>query len=67
MYSIRYGVDLSVETLDVESAREALMTAEQFVAADRPHVVVTDTATMHVISFEELRELAELEDENVAD
>ena len=59
MYSVRYGTDLSVETLDLELAREALMTAEQFVAADQPHVVVTDTATMRVVSFEELRELAE--------
>jgi fatty acid-binding protein DegV len=67
MYSVRYGIDLSVETLDVESAREALLTAEQFVAAGRPHVVVTDTAAMRVVSFEELRELAESEDENVAD
>jgi len=61
MYSVRYGDDLSVETLDFDSARLALLTAEDFVAADRPHVVVTDTRTMNIMSFEELRELAEAE------
>jgi hypothetical protein len=66
MYSIRYGIDLSVETLEVETAREALLTAEEFFAADRPHIVITD-ANKHFVSFDELRELAELEDQNIAD
>jgi hypothetical protein len=29
-YSVRYGIELSVEFLDVDSAREALMTAATF-------------------------------------
>jgi hypothetical protein len=70
MYSVRYGIGLSAETLEFPTARAALEAAEEYVAADRPNVVVIDEATKLEVSLDELRELAEAEaqaeDEKVA-
>jgi hypothetical protein len=59
MFSISYGADVSVETMERKTAREALALAEEYEAAGRPHVVVTDLATMRHINLEELADLAE--------
>jgi hypothetical protein len=71
MYSVRYGIGLSAETLELPTPRAALGAAEEYVAADRPNVVVADTATMLVVGLNELHELAEAkaqaEAENAAD
>jgi hypothetical protein len=38
-----------------------LAKAEQYDAADRPHVVITDTASKRPVALDELRDLAEQE------
>lgn len=61
MYSISYGGDVSIAEINRGSAREALEVAEEYLAANRTHVIVTDLATMRHVSLEELREIAEAE------
>jgi hypothetical protein len=61
MYSVRYGLGISIGTHDFPTAREALAKAEQYDAADRPHVVITDTASKRPVALDELRDLAEQE------
>lgn len=63
MYSIRYGADVSVETVERKTAREALQAAEEYIAANRPHVIVTDTSSQSHVSLDALREHAEAEAE----
>jgi hypothetical protein len=61
MYSVHYGVGISIGAHDFPTAREALAKAEQYDAADRPHVVITNTASKRPVALDELRELAEQE------
>jgi hypothetical protein len=44
-----------------------LAKAEQYGAADRPHVVITDTVSKRPVAFDELRELVEQEAEAEVD
>ena len=61
MYSIRYGADVTLDTVDLETAREALEAVEEYIAAKRSHVGVTETATLRNVDLVELRELSAAE------
>ena len=64
MYSVSYGNEISVAAQNLESAREALAFAEEYVAANRPHVTVIDLLTKQQIPLDDLRQRAEVEANN---
>ena len=64
MCSVSYGNEISVVARTLESAREALAIAEEYVAANRPNVTVIDLLTKQPIPLDDLRERAEVEANN---
>ncbi|HEY3719268.1 MAG TPA: hypothetical protein VGL41_03920 [Roseiarcus sp.] len=63
LYSVGWGTEIGVLGNREETAREALALAEEYIAAHRPNVTVTDLETGYKVTLDELRERAEAEAE----
>jgi hypothetical protein len=60
-YSVGWGLERGVLATKCDTAREALLLAEEHLAAQRTQVVVTDLMTKEPVPIETLRALAEEE------
>jgi hypothetical protein len=61
LYSVGWGTEIGVLGHRKETAREALALAEEYMAAHRSNVIVTDLVTGYKVTLDELRERAEAE------
>ena len=61
LYSVGWGTEIGVLGNRQETAREALALAEEYIAAHRSNVTVTDLVTGYKVTLDELRERAEAE------
>ena len=61
LYSVGWGTEIGVMGHREETAREALARAEEYTAAHRSNVIVTDLVTGYKVTLDELRERAEAE------
>lgn len=62
-YSVGWGVERGPFATKCATAREALLLAEEHLAAQRTNVAITDLVTMEPVPLDTLRELAEEESE----
>jgi len=60
-YSVGWGLERGPLATKCDTAREALLLAEEHLAAQRAQVVVTDLTTSEPVPIDTLRELAEEE------
>jgi hypothetical protein len=60
-YSVGWGAEIGVMGHHEKTACEALALAEEYLAANRSNVVVTDSVSGNRVTLDDLRELAEAE------